>query len=140
MRLTARILALCLVLACFTPLSMAPAALAHPTRSFVACAARHPRGPSCTDAASYGFGHKVYLRAKVSPPHAGFFAAVLRLDPRSNVWMRVDQVKVSDSGRMRFEWKTTIDDANRKPYRFKFKIDYGHHGHSNPVQVWVIGN
>ena len=53
--------------------------------------------------------------------------------------MRVGQVKVSDYGKMRFEWTTTIDDANQKPYTFKFKIDYHNHGHSNQVQVWVIG-
>jgi hypothetical protein len=44
---------------------------------------------------------------------------------------------VSDYGKMRYEWKTTYDDAvQNKPYWFKFKIQ--NHGHSNPVQVWVI--
>ena len=111
--------------------------LAHPATSFEACAAYRHSSPTCTDNASYLYGQTVFLRAKVTPTHAGSMAAVLRRDPRSNVWMRVDAVRVSEFGKMRFEWKTTRADADQQdPYLFRFKITG--HGSSNKVRTWVL--
>lgn len=50
--------------------------------------------------------------------------------------MRVAAVRVSDYGKMRYEW-TTHDDADQHdPYLFRFKITG--HGRSNKVQTWVL--
>lgn len=109
--------------------------IAHPTTSFEACAARTRTSESCLRRARYTWGDTVFLRAKVTPAHAGFRAAVLRRDPGSNVWMRVDAVRVSDRGRMWWRWKTTFQDADRHdPYTFKFQI----HGVSSLVWTWVL--
>ncbi len=109
--------------------------IAHPTTRFEACAAHTRTSESCLRHERYTWGDTVLLRAKVTPVHAGFRAAVLRRDPGSNVWMRVDAVRVSDRGRMRWRWKTTFQDADRHlPYTFKFQI----HGVSNMVWTWVL--
>jgi hypothetical protein len=111
--------------------------VAHPTTSFEACAAHTRASRACVATASYVYGATVYLRAKVRPVHAGSMAAVLHRDPGSNVWMRLGQVRVSDYGKMRFEWKTTREDVDQHdPYFFRFKITG--HGRSNKVRVWVL--
>lgn len=111
--------------------------LAHPTTSFEACATYRHSSPTCSDNASYLYGQTVYLRAKATPAHAGSMAAVLRRDPRSNVWMRVAAVRVSDYGKMRYEWETSRADADQQdPYLFRFKITG--HGRSNKLQTWVL--
>lgn len=111
---------------------------AHPIRSFEACAARTRASQTCLLRERYTLNQTVFLRARVSPAHAGFMARVLRLDPGSNVWMLVDAVRVSDGGGMRWRWKTTFFDADRdRPYTFRFVIDRHHRG-SNDVRIWVL--
>jgi hypothetical protein len=110
---------------------------AHPMTSFEACAAYSRATPTCVATANYVRGETVYLRGKVRPVHAGAWAAVLHRDPGSNVWMRLGQVRVSDFGKMRWEWKTTREDVDQHdPYIFRFKITG--HGRSNKVRVWVV--
>ena len=111
--------------------------LAHPIRSFEACAARTRTSETCLRRERYTLNQTVFLRAKLSPPHAGFLAGVIRRDPGSNVWIRVDAVRVSERGGVRWRWKTTFQDAHRNgPYRFKFVIR--RHRESNDVRVWVL--
>jgi hypothetical protein len=132
-RRIASIVGVVVMLSAFGPVT----SLAHPTTSFEACAAYKLTSQTCLDNASYLFGETVYLRAKVAPAHAGSMAAVLRRDPGSNVWMRVAAVRVSDYGKMRFEWTTSRDDADQQdPYLFRFKITG--HGRSNKVRTWVL--
>jgi hypothetical protein len=51
--------------------------------------------------------------------------------------MLVNAIRVSESGRMRWRWKTTFQDADRhRPYTFKFVI--ARHRASNDVRVWVL--
>ena len=110
---------------------------AHPIRSFEACAARTRTSETCLRRERYTLNQTVFLRAKLSPPHAGFLAGVIRRDPGSNVWIRVDAVRVSERGGVRWRWKTTFQDAHRNgPYRFKFEIR--RHRESNDVRVWVL--
>ena len=110
---------------------------AHPIRSFEACAARTRTSEACLRRERYTLNQTVFLRAKLSPPHAGFLAGVIRRDPGSNVWIRVDAVRVSERGGVRWRWKTTFQDAHRNgPYRFKFVIR--RHRESNDVRVWVL--
>jgi len=130
----AAVVGVVVMLSAFAPLTTS---IAHPTTSFQACAAYTRTSQTCVDNASYLYGDTVFLRAKVAPTHAGALAAVLRRDPRSNVWMRVAAARVSDYGKMRFEWTTTYDDADQQdPYLLKFKI-VGH-GSSNKVRTWVL--
>jgi hypothetical protein len=117
------------------PLTMS---IAHPIRSFDSCAARSLTSETCLRQERYTLNQTVYLRGRVTPPHAGFRAGVDRLDPGSNVWMRVDAVRVSDTGRMRWRWETTFHDADRHhPYRFRFAI-FRHPRVSDVVRVWVL--
>jgi hypothetical protein len=133
-----RLLRVALALACFASIPGAPAALAHPTSSFTACAAFYRLGTTCReDGTTYEYGRTVFLRAKVNPPHAGYRAVVLRKKPYSDTWHRFGGAIVSDHGKIRFEWRTAYHDAvQNKPYWFKFKIP--NHGASNAVSVWVI--
>jgi hypothetical protein len=112
--------------------------IAHPIRSFEACAARSRTTATCLRQQRYILNESVYLRGKVTPAHAGFRAAVLQLDPGSNVWISVDGVRVSETGRMRWRWETTFHDADRHhPYTFKFEI-FGHPRASDVVRTWVL--
>lgn len=111
--------------------------VAHPITSFEACAARTRTSSTCLRHERVTLNQTVFLRGKVSPAHAGFRARVLRRDPGSNVWMLVDAVRVSESGGMRWRWKTTFHDADRyHPYTFKLVI--ARHRASNRVRVWVL--
>ena len=122
------------VLSLIAPLTTS---IAHPIRSFEACAARTRTSETCLRRERYTLNQTVFLRAKLSPPHAGFLAGVTRRDPGSNVWIRVDAVRVSERGGVRWRWKTTFRDAHRNgPYTFKFEIR--RHRESNDVRVWVL--
>ena len=111
--------------------------IAHPIRTFEACAARSRTSEICLRNERYTLNQTVFLRGKVTPEHAGFRAGVLRRDPGSNVWMRVDAVPVSDSGGIRWRWKTTFQDADRhRPYTFRFVI--ARHRASDLVRAWVL--
>lgn len=111
---------------------------AHPTRDFPACAAYRRTGGPCLDrGASYYYDTLVHLRGQVSAAHASQTALVVRKKPFSSTWRVVDQVHISDTGRMRWEWRPTAEDAEqRRPYEFKFRI--AEHGLSNEVEVFVL--
>ena len=131
-------------IALIVAMGMAPSAvgpvtesIAHPITSFEACAARTRTSQTCVKRERYTLGQTVFLRARVSPAHAGFLAGVIRRDPGSNVWIRVDAVRISDRGGMRWRWKTTFQDAARRfPYTFKFVI--ARHRESDKVRTWVL--
>ena len=116
----------------------AVAATAHPTRNFHACAAHERAGGACTArGGAYQYGTTVHLRAQVSPSHASRTALVVRKRPYASTWRVVDEVFISDTGRMRWAWHTTVDDAvQRRPYEFRFRI--ADHGLSNKVEVFVL--
>lgn len=113
-------------------------ASAHPTRDFHACAAyRRTGGPCAARGAAYTYGTTVHLRAQVRPVHASQTALVVRKRPFSSTWRVVDEVFISDTGRMRWAWHTTAEDAvQRRPYEFRFRI--AEHGLSNKVEVFVL--
>ncbi len=113
-------------------------ASAHPTAEFRACAAHQRVGGSCVArGAAYVYGSTVHLRARVSPAHAAQRASIVRKRPYASTWRVVGQVFISDTGRMRWAWHTTIDDAvQRRPYEFRFRIPG--HGLSNRVEVFVL--
>ena len=113
-------------------------AAAHPTRDFDACAAYRRSGGSCvTRGAAYAYGSTVHLRAHVTSSHPSQRALVVRKRPYSSTWRVVDEVDISDTGRIRWEWHTTVDDAvQRRPYEFRFRI--AEHGVSNRVEVFVL--
>ena len=114
------------------------AASAHPANDFDACAAHRRRGGFCESrGVAYAYGTTVHIRAHVSPSHASETALVLRKKPYSTTWRVVDEVFISDTGRMRWAWHTTIDDAvQRRPYEFRFRI--ADHGVSNRVEAYVL--
>ena len=116
----------------------AGAAAAHPTRDFDACAAyRRSVGSCVARGAAYAYGSTVHLRAHVTSSHSSQRALVVRKRPYSSSWRVVDEVSISDTGRMRWAWHTTVDDAvQRRPYEFRFRI--ANHGLSNRVEVFVL--
>jgi hypothetical protein len=116
-------------------LSMAQAASAHDTTSFRACTVS--RGGCGTIGSAFLYGDTVIVRGQVRPPHAGYTARVLRRDPRSDGWVKVAEVTVSESGTMRYRWRTEYEDADqRRPYLFRFKIPG--HGTSNTTEAYVL--
>jgi hypothetical protein len=116
----------------------ASSASAHPTAEFHACAAHQRVGGSCfARGGAYAYGTTVHLRARVSPAHSAQRALVVRKRPYASTWRVVDEVFISDTGRMRWSWHTTSDDAvQRRPYEFRFRIP--EHGLSNEVEVFVV--
>jgi hypothetical protein len=113
-------------------------AAAHPTRDFHACAAYNRAGHFCEErGVAYTYGRTVRLRGHAQPSHTWQVALVVRRNPYSSRWRVVDEVPISDSGRMRWSWRTTMDDAvQRRPYEFRFRIPG--HGLSNPVEAYVL--
>jgi hypothetical protein len=112
-------------------------ASAHPATSFHACAAYKKFGGSCLANASYGYGMTVHLRGKVDPPHSGYRARVMRKAPGASTYTKVGTIDISEGGVMRWDWKTSINDAvQNKPYRFEFNI--AGHATSNIIKVFVL--
>lgn len=113
-------------------------ASAHPVRDFQACAAHRRVGGFCESrGVAYAYGSRVHLRARISPSHASLTALVLRKKPYSSTWRVVDEMFISDVGRMRWAWHTTVDDAvQRRPYEFRLRIS--DHGASNRVEAYVL--
>lgn len=116
----------------------AGSASGHPTTEFRACAAHQRVGGSCfARGGSYAYGTTVHLRARVSPAHSEHRALVVRKRPYASTWRVVAEVFISDTGRTRWSWHTTVDDAvQRRPYEFRFRIPG--HGLSNKVEVFVL--
>jgi hypothetical protein len=131
---TIRAAALALALVLVAPVF----ASAHPVSEFHACAAHRRVGGPCFDrGAAYNYGTTVHLRAQVTPTHTTLQALVVRKKPYSSRWRVVDEVAISDTGRMHWAWHTTIEDAvQRRPYEFRFRIP--NHGVSNRVEAFVL--
>lgn len=111
--------------------------LAHPTRSFDACAAHQRQGGSCDDTASYTFGDRVFLRARVQPAHESHDAFVTFLRPGAAEWRRGVSVHISETGRMRWSFFSEKEDADQtEPWRFRFRIPG--HGASDALNVFIL--
>ena len=109
---------------------------AHPARDFDACT-DHTRRLCIDRGAAFGYGSLVTIKGHVRPAHSHQEAIVLRQKPHSRVWRRVDTVSISDSGRMRYQWRTDHGDAvQNAPYLFRFRI-LGH-GASNPTEAYIL--
>jgi hypothetical protein len=118
---------------------IAPAipASAHTPERFDSCAAYRRHGGYCGDTASYVFGDRVFLRARVIPAHAGLEARVRFLRPGAEEWRSGVSVPISDTGRMRWSFRSQKGDADQtRPWRFRFRI--GHHGRSDTATVFIL--
>ena len=112
-------------------------ASAHPTRSFDSCAAYRRHGGYCGDTASYVYGDRIHLRARVDPPHSRLEANVVFLRPGSEEWRRGVSVPISDTGRMRWSFTSERGDADQaEPWRFRFRIRG--HGKSDVAEVFIL--
>jgi hypothetical protein len=112
-------------------------ASAHPTRSFDSCAAYRRHGGYCGDTASYVFGDRVFLRGRVSPSHTRFEAHVVFLRPGAAEWRRGVSLPISDTGRMRWSFRSEEGDADQtEPWRFRFRIPG--HGVSDVAEVYIL--
>jgi hypothetical protein len=110
-------------------------ALAHPTRSFDSCAAYRRHGRPCLDSATYDVGDRVFLRGRVDPPHANHRAYVNYLRPGAVKWRRGVSVPISESGRMRWSFRSESGDASADAWHFRFRI-VGH-GKSDVTEVFI---
>ena len=112
-------------------------ALAHPTRSFDACAAYRRHGGICGDTATYTFGDRVFLRARVEPVHESHDAFVTFLRPGADEWRRGVSVNITETGRMRWSFRSEKQDADQtEPWRFRFRIPG--HGASDALTVFIL--
>jgi hypothetical protein len=111
--------------------------LAHPARSFDACAAYRRHGGICADTATYVIGDRVFLRARVEPAHEGRDAFVTFLRPGAERWRRGVSVHITASGRTRWSFRATKVEADRsEPWRFRFRIPG--HGASDAMTVFIL--
>jgi hypothetical protein len=112
-------------------------ASAHTPERFDSCAANRRQGGPCGDTASYVFGDRVFLRARVVPFHAALEARVMFLRPGASEWRAGVLVPISDTGRMRWSFRSEKGDADQlEPWRFRFRIP--HHGRSDAVTVFIL--
>jgi hypothetical protein len=110
---------------------------AHDPERFDACAAYRRHGGDCGDTASYVFGDRVFLRARVVPFHAGLRARVMFLRPGAAEWRGGVLVPISDTGRMRWSFRSEEGDADQtRPWRFRFRI--ADHGRSDTTTVFIL--
>jgi hypothetical protein len=116
---------------------IAEPALGHPPRSFDSCAAYRRHGGYCGDTASYSYGDRVFLRAAVRPSHADLDARVIFLRPGADRWRRGVGVPITETGRMRWSFRSSRDDADQtEPWLFRFRI-FGH-GRSDAAEVFIL--
>jgi hypothetical protein len=116
---------------------LAEPALGHPSRSFDSCAAYRRHGGYCGDTASYSYGDRVFLRARVSPPHAHLDARVVFLRPGADHWRRGVAVPITETGRMSWSFRSSREDADQtEPWRFRFRIV--NHGASDLATVFIL--
>lgn len=112
-------------------------ALGHPTSSFDSCAAYRRHGGYCGDTASYAYGDRVFLRAVVRPSHADLDARVVFLRPGADRWRRGVSVPITETGRMRWSFRSSREDADQtEPWRFRFRIV--DHGASDVATVFIL--
>jgi hypothetical protein len=129
-----------LILAAFGSILLAPQmASAHPTTSFDSCAAYRHHGGPCGDSASYVAGDRVFLRGRVRPPHASLTAYVVFLRPGADDWRRGVSVRISETGRMHWSFRSATQDADpTEPWLFRFRIPG--HGKSDAAQVFLLSH
>ena len=109
-------------------------ALAHHVRSFDACVGG--RGGPCVDRKDHLAGDHPRLHAEIRPRHADLRADVWTKEPH-RAWGKVDDVRISDEGRITWAWETTLADAHpHKPWRFQFRLPG--HGRSDIVRITVF--
>lgn len=118
-------------------LVLATPAVGHEARSFDSCAAYRRHGGPCGDTATYLYGDRVFLRATVDPPHGHLEANVLFLRPGAERWRRGVTVPISDTGRMRWSFRSVREDADQtEPWLFRFRI--ADHGRSDVVEAFIL--
>jgi hypothetical protein len=118
-------------------LVLAAPAQGHEPRGFDSCAAYRRHGGYCGDTASYVYGDRVFLRAVVDPPHGNREANVLYLRPGAQRFRRGVTVPISDTGRMRWSFRSRRADANQtEPWLFRFRI--ADHGRSDVAEVFIL--
>jgi hypothetical protein len=98
-----------------------PAAADTPT-SFTACISPTKTGGVCESGDIFAAGDTLWLRGKIRPPHSGLVAKVLMRRPGDDSWDKVDTDMVSAEGRLKWAWRTSVDDASPKLYELRFKI------------------
>ena len=90
----------------------------------------------CDDTFSYLYGDTVILKGRVTPAGSSE-AVVLRKTPGEDTWERMGTVPVSDTGRMKWRWRTRYRDAVQDaPYLLRFRIPG--HGKSEAVEAYVL--
>ena len=111
---------------------------AHTPERFDSCAAHRRHGGTCEEIGTYVFGDRVFLRARVVPFHAGLEARVMFLRPGAKEWRGGVLVPISDTGRMRWDFRPDKGDADQQqPWRFRFRI--AHHGRSDTASSAAAG-
>ena len=89
----------------------------------------------CDNTFSYLYGDTVILKGTASSAHDE--AVVQRKAPGSDTWERVATVSISDTGRMKWRWRTRRSDAVQDaPYLLRFRIPG--HGRSDTVEAFVL--
>lgn len=117
-------------------LALAAPAAANTPDSFSACAKKGPAA-RCRESISVLAGKTVYLKGKVSPPHANLEAELRHLGPDDASWKVLATVEIGDLGGMKYTWETTTADGSQTdPHWFQFRIP--DHGGSNAVEVMVF--
>jgi hypothetical protein len=120
---------------CLAHAASAPLASAHPVQEFTACAKQHKHADLCLSAVNNGYTEPLFLRGRVTPPHSHLTAKVWEKKP-GEPWEKVHTVGISDTGRMRWEWRPgKTDFIDERPYRFQFRIPG--HGRSNIVRMFI---
>jgi hypothetical protein len=116
-------------------LALAVPASANTPDSFSACAKKAPDA-RCRGSISVLAGKTVYLKGKVSPPHANLEAELWHQAPDLSVEL-LATVPIGDLGGMKYVWETTTADGSQTdPNWFQFRIPG--HGESNDVEVMVF--
>lgn len=99
--------------------------------------AERRHGGYCGDTASYSYGDRVSLRARVRPSHAHLNARVVFLRPGADRWRRGVTVPITETGRMSWSFRSSREDADQTdPWLFRFRI--ANHGVSDVARVFIL--
>jgi hypothetical protein len=111
-------------------------AQAHRPRSFDSCASNRRHGP-CSSSATYTQGDRIFLHARVEPPHARQDARLSFLRPGAEFWRAGPKVRVSATGRLHWFFRSDIVYVDRDdPWTYRFLIPG--HGRSDVTEFWVL--
>ena len=116
-------------------LVLAAPATANVPDSFTACIGP-VQSDYCSSGDTYLAGDDLWFQGEVEPPHAGLTAKVRMKAPGSDIWEKVGSDTVSDTGELRWTWRTNMSDANVDFYRLKWRIPG--HGKSTVATVQLI--